>query len=443
MAEALMTAVAALMVAGILVGVSLGSDTVNATTGLTWLGDAAAGEVVQVNPATGRPESRLAVAPPGHGLSLAQTETLLVVTDMATGEISVIDIATLTSGGSYRGSPETTRILLTESDLYVVDRARGTITRLDPGTARAFGTAWNAGRPLADAVIDGAGTIWALDDGGTLHQLTWAREMTKLVDASPARRIAGAGPTSLLVAHERGVTVVAPQSGRLIQVGTDHDGSIAAALGSEVAPAGFSPAAMVAVASPRDGTVTLLVDGADAVTVNVRGHGCRRPGSPVVHNGEAFVPCDGGRVVVLDRSGSVVRQIVVGSGGRPELTSDDGVLYICGHGGDCRYVDAQGVIHDLDTDGDDVPVRTPDPPATTPPPTTNPRRSTPGGTAGGTPGGTPGGGQGGTGTATQVVGPGTSTSAPPSTTTTTASPTHTFTRDPEPPCRRTPCPQIP
>ena len=46
-------------------GAGLADTTLVASDGLTWLGDDRRGEVTQVNPATGRPEVRLKVAPPG------------------------------------------------------------------------------------------------------------------------------------------------------------------------------------------------------------------------------------------------------------------------------------------------------------------------------------------------------------------------------------------
>ena len=55
------------LIAGAVFGAGLADTTLVASDGLTWLRDDRRGEVTQVNPATGRPEVRLKVAPPGNG----------------------------------------------------------------------------------------------------------------------------------------------------------------------------------------------------------------------------------------------------------------------------------------------------------------------------------------------------------------------------------------
>jgi hypothetical protein len=363
LAEVLVTAAAALLVAGVLIGTHLRPDHVDASNGLTWLGEPDRGEVVQVNPATGRPETRLAVASPGDDLSVAQTESLLVVTDNTSGVVSVIDIATLTTGGHHQGRPDNTLVLLHQGDLYVVDCARGRIMRLDPGTAQIVGSVWTAGQALADAAVDGTGTVWALDVAGALHQLTWSDNEGQLVDAAAVRTVDGTGADSALVPHDRGVTVVAPESGRLIQVGTDRDATVATPLGETVAAAGDSPANLVAVSSTDEGTVTVLTDSATAHTVDAQDSQCAHPGKPVVHHDEVWVPCDGA-ILVLDRNGHVQRRIEIPAGTAEVITNDD-VLYICS-GDKCQYVDDKGDLHDLDTHGDGVPVQTPAPSSSRP-----------------------------------------------------------------------------
>src|SRR5262245_47217112 len=108
MAEVLVTGAAIVLVAGVLLGPGFAPTVLAATDGLTWLGDDTRGEAIQVNPSTGRPEVRLTVAPPGHPLQIAQTDTLLVVTDTATGNVTIIDPATLSTTGTWHGSPHNT-----------------------------------------------------------------------------------------------------------------------------------------------------------------------------------------------------------------------------------------------------------------------------------------------------------------------------------------------
>src|SRR5690606_37981199 len=107
------------LAAGVLFGSGLAETAIATTDGLTWLGDDTRGEAVQVNPATGRPENRLAVAPPGAAWRLAQRDGLLVITE-ADGTVSVIDVATLALTGRHRGAAGI-KVLLDAASLYAAD----------------------------------------------------------------------------------------------------------------------------------------------------------------------------------------------------------------------------------------------------------------------------------------------------------------------------------
>ena len=62
----------------LLFGTGLAGTSLSTSDGLTWLGDDDRGQVVQIDPTTGRPQNRLIVAPPGDGLDLSQRDGLLV-----------------------------------------------------------------------------------------------------------------------------------------------------------------------------------------------------------------------------------------------------------------------------------------------------------------------------------------------------------------------------
>src|SRR5690606_7325581 len=71
-AELSVVVVALSLVAGLFFGDGLTRTAVRTADGVTWLTDDPSGEVIQVNPATGRAEVRLDVSEPGHDLDLAQ-----------------------------------------------------------------------------------------------------------------------------------------------------------------------------------------------------------------------------------------------------------------------------------------------------------------------------------------------------------------------------------
>ena len=99
---------------------------VDVSDGLTWLPDNPRGEVVQVNPASGRPEIRLQVSGGDALLEITQKDNLLVVLDRRTGQITVLDLATLLASGRRQAQPgAATKVLVSDGRIYVVDRTPG------------------------------------------------------------------------------------------------------------------------------------------------------------------------------------------------------------------------------------------------------------------------------------------------------------------------------
>ena len=81
----------------------------------------------------------------------------------------------------------TIEVLLDNNQVYLVDRPAGAVHRIDPRTAADVGPPWLAGTALADAVLDGSGTVWALGTDARLHTLNWSPQTQTLHDVSPVR----------------------------------------------------------------------------------------------------------------------------------------------------------------------------------------------------------------------------------------------------------------
>lgn len=398
-----------LLIAGAVLGTGVARTAVDVADGLTWLPDDPRGEVVQVNPATGRPEVRLQVSGGDAQLDITQKDGLLVVLDRRTGQITVIDLATLLASGRRQVPPgPASKVLVSDGRVYVVDRAAGTIVNADPVTLVDIGTPWRAGKPLADVVVDDADTVWAVDRDGHLHALEWSDDDRKFLQRSD-EAIDGAGPATVLVPHDAGVTLFGLDDGVVIQVGTGRDVSGATPrLPGEVLAAQSSPPGLVPAAVPARGAVVLVTD-ERVVRVDAAALGCARPGRPVVFRDRVYVPCLGsGKVIVLGRGGKRdAPDIRTPGGGDPQLVFDDGRLFINGPGAE------RGVIVDPDGTTKPVTIRSPELPVVNPdrppipevpvPPRPSPRPEEP--SRGGTrppnaPGGTtgpsqPGGGKGG------------------------------------------------
>ncbi|MET1071792.1 MAG: hypothetical protein ABWY11_04005 [Umezawaea sp.] len=345
-----------LLLAGAAFGSGISRTAVSVSDGLTWLGDDQRGEVVQVNPSSGKPQTRLQISGGDAQLEIAQDDGTLVVLDRRTGQITVIDLSTLLASGRRQASPGTSsKVLIARGRVFVVDRTAGTIHNADPVTLVDIGSAWSAGQPLADVVVDDQGLVWAVDHGGNLHALEWSDDEERFVEKS-SRPVPGAGPRTALVPHAQGVTLLGLEGGVVLQDGTGQALSVMTVqLSGDVLAAFTSPTGLVPAAVPDSGVV-VLVSGTQVIRVDVAGLGCAKPGRPAVFRGKVYVPCHGaGKVVVLDDSGKRSGDDVMTAGaGDPELVFDDGKLFINTPGA------SQGVIVDADGTTRSVTIRSPD-----------------------------------------------------------------------------------
>ncbi|MGI5501223.1 hypothetical protein [Lentzea sp. CA-135723] len=367
-----------LVLAGAALGQGISRTSVAVSDGLTWLGDDQRGEVVQINPVSGRPQTRLQVSGPDSQLEIAQEDGRLIVLNRRTGEITVVDLATLLASGRRQAPPgATSKVLVSNGMVFVVDRAAGTVHTADPLTLADIGQSWQAGQPLADAVVDERGVLWLVDHGGTLRSLDWSDGDEKFQERSQ-RQVTGAGPRTVLVPHDQGVTLIGLDGGVVVRDGTGEDvDSSTDRSDAEVIAAQSSPLDLVPASVPSSSVVVLVV-GREVLRVDVGAMGCPKPGRPAVFRDKVYVPCKGsGKVIVLDRGGSRGGDDVRTSGGAdPELVFDDGRLFVNVPGSSTGVlVDPDGATRSLMIRDPEVPVKDPDrspPPSVPPPPPPNP-----------------------------------------------------------------------
>ncbi|WP_439656269.1 hypothetical protein ACSHWB_28005 [Lentzea sp. HUAS TT2] len=367
-----------LVLAGAALGQGISRTSVAVSDGLTWLGDDQRGEVVQVNPVSGRPQTRLQISGPDSQLEIAQEDGRLIVLNRRTGEITVIDLATLLASGRRQAPPgATSKVLVANGMVYIVDRAAGTVHTADPLTLADVGQTWQAGQPLADAVVDERGVLWLVDHGGTLRSLDWSDDEERFEERSQ-RQITGAGPRTVLVPHDQGVTLIGLDGGVVVRDGTGEDvDSSTDRSDAEVIAAQTSPLDLVPASVPSSSVVVLVV-GRGVLRVDVGAMGCPNPGRPAVFRDKVYVPCKGsGKVIILDRGGSRGGDDVRTSGGAdPELVFDDGRLFVNVPGSSTGVlVDPDGATRSLTIRSPELPVKDPDrspPPSVPPPPPPNP-----------------------------------------------------------------------
>ncbi len=360
------------LVAGVFFGQGLSQTAVDVADGLTWLSDDPSGEIIQVNPATGDLEVRRLVGNPGDDLEvLDEYGQQLYITDHTTGQLLALDLtSTLVSGQRRVSTGGAADTLTTDDGVFLVDTELSTISGMDPVTTDVTGTIWVAPAGLADAAVDGDDAIWALEDDGVLHRLTWSAER-QAFDDEEVEKVGGSGPGSVLVAHDEGVTVFGPDQGLVAQVGTDNERTADApkVFGKLFAPE-KSPSGLVPVAASESGFVIILSDDG-VMEVDMGSVTCGEPGTPEVFSGLIYVPCRGeGKVVRLDANGLRADDDIPTPGSDdPELVLDDDNLIINAPGAD------QGVVvhHDGSTtaivrDDADIPLVTPTSTSTPPPP---------------------------------------------------------------------------
>lgn len=319
------------LIAGVFFGQGISRTAVDVADGLTWLSDEPNGQIIQVNPATGQLEVKQVIGNPGDDLEVTgEYGGQLYVADHTSGRLRAFDLTSILVSGQRRistgGAVDT---IFNDDGVFLVDAEQSTIAAMDPQTTDAIGTIWVAPSGLADAVVDGEGVIWALEDDGTLHQLAW--DTTRLAfDDDDAEQVEGSGEGSVLVAHDRGVTVFGPDQGMVAQVGTDDDlvADAPKVIGKIFAPE-KAPRDLVPVASADNGFVVILTP-EGIVEVDMGTVSCGEPGTPEVFRGEVWVPCTGeGRVVRLGPDGRRVGPDLTTPGSKdPELVLDDDNLVI-------------------------------------------------------------------------------------------------------------------
>lgn len=334
-AELSVVVVAASLLVGLVFGNGLARTSLDLTDGLTWLKDEPSGQVLQVNPLTGEPMGALDTGDPNDPLQLAQYDGGLVVLNRETGTITSFDLATiLQTGQSKVRNGDQVELLVHDEQFFRLDKQEGTFAAIDAVTTRPVGEIWFSETGLVDAKIDEQGTIWTLDPKGLVTELTWSAESEEFI-VEDTRQVDHSGPGSVLVAHEKGVTLFGPDNGIVVQVGTGRD-VVQGGLDIEghLSGPGVSPGDLVPVASPANHTV-VIVSGDRVIQVPL-GTTCADPGAPLAFHASVYVPCQGdAKVLRISPDGKVIGSIRTPSEGREiELVLDDGYLLINVQGSD-------------------------------------------------------------------------------------------------------------
>lgn len=137
---ATVTALLAAMALTVL-GVGAGDNAVATFDASSWLWSSVRGELARVNGVTARVDTRLEV--PGarqHPVQVAQTDRLLVLRDLSTGQVSSLDLATLRILAISPTTPGLgVNVVLHEDAAFLVDAVQGVVRQLDPRSLTPIG----------------------------------------------------------------------------------------------------------------------------------------------------------------------------------------------------------------------------------------------------------------------------------------------------------------
>jgi len=361
----------------------------------SWLWSAAKSELARVNGVTGRVDTRMQVPEGrGHRMQVVQTDRLLILRDLNTGQISSLDLATLQIMATARTTAGIgVNIALHEDAAFVVDAVQGTVRQLDPRSLTPIGEQINYPPGITGGDFDGTGRLWiAVPSEGTVSAITPA-ELPESADGSGGTG-GGASPKQIrseaVAEPSHDLTVSTLDDGVAV---LDRTTNTLTTLRGDGGPQPVTlpltgPGAMPPRTSGEQIPVTVIDDRAVVVAAKgavdkqftVPGEGTRL--SPAVAWAGRFYCADdeAGKIYAFDQAGQLIETIEMpGANGPLELEVRENHLFVNAPNSDrAKVIDDQHRVQDVNKYANDIlggdPPQTPQPP----PPPKKPTVSKPG-----------------------------------------------------------------
>ncbi|MFB9238722.1 fibronectin type III domain-containing protein [Plantactinospora siamensis] len=388
----------AALVAGLgltVLGLGSADNAVASYDASSWLWSTARSELARVNGLTAKVDTRVEVPKAqGHTLQVVQTDRLLVLRDLNTGQVSSLDLATLqVVAGSRTTAGLGVSVALDQAGAFVVDAVQGVVRQLDPRSLQPVGEPINFPPGITGGTFDGAGRLWVgVPSQGTVTAVTPARLPSAAADGSggagggggpkQVKTISVAPPNHDLAVStlDDGVAVLDRTVGSLTTVHGDEQHTVPLKLGGVGAVPGRTSGATVPV-TVQDNRNVVVVDKAGAERqFSVPGTGSQL--EPAVAWAGLFYVADlENRVVwALDADGQVVDKIDSRDTSGPlELEVRENHLFINSPGSaTARVVDDQRRVSKVDKYANDILGGDPPPAEAPPPPPRKPLVSKPG-----------------------------------------------------------------
>ncbi|MCM0678314.1 fibronectin type III domain-containing protein [Micromonospora phytophila] len=348
----------------------------------SWLWSTARSEMARVNGITARVDTRVEI--PGarrHPMQVTQTDRLLILRDLNTGQVSSLDLATLQITATTRTTPGLgVNVALHEDAAFVVDAVQGVVRQLDPRSLTPVGEPVRYPPGITGGSFDGAGRLWiAVPSEGTVSAITAATLPSAPASAAPAGAglspkqvetydVAEASHELVVSTLDDGVAVLDRTAGQLVTV---RRGTVRATKLTMTSP-GTLPARTsgpdVPVTVPGERRVHVIGDAGEVREFTVPGTGDRL--SPAVAWAGRFYCADeaSGTVYAFDGGGKLVDTIRGRATGPLELEVRENHLFInAPDAATARVVDDKHQVREVDKYANDVLGGDP-PPAPPPPP---------------------------------------------------------------------------
>ncbi|WP_432987712.1 fibronectin type III domain-containing protein [Dactylosporangium sp. CA-233914] len=358
-----------------------------------WLWSNDKGELARVNGVTGKVDTRTKITDAqGHTMQVTQSDRFVILRDLNTGKVSVLDLSSLSLGATTQSTPGLgVTVAVHDDTAFVIDTVQGQVRQLDPMTLLPVGETLSFPPGISGGTFDDSGKLWLLvPSEGTVVAI----EAAPAKKASPAggqgggftgdpvkvKTVGVADPSHDLALSilDSGVAVLDKTATTLTTLRGDTVKKVPLKLDGEGAMPGRTVGGEVPVT---------VVDGAHVYVVNndkvsdfaVPGDSPRLQPC-VAWSGRFYCADDAtGTVYVLDSQGKALDPIRIQGGGKPlEIEVREDRMFINAPGGStARVVDDKNHVTTVDKYANDV-LGGDAPPAPPPPPPSKPPVGPPG-----------------------------------------------------------------
>jgi hypothetical protein len=127
-----------------------------------WLFSSNKGEVARVNGVTGRVDTRTKITDAqGHTMQVSQSDRYVILRDVNSGKVSVLDLSSLTIGATTESTPGIGVTVAVHNDVaFVIDQLQGLVRQLDPATLLPMGQALSFPPGIGGGTFDADGRLW-------------------------------------------------------------------------------------------------------------------------------------------------------------------------------------------------------------------------------------------------------------------------------------------